>query len=169
MSESLLVRVFEHNTWANLELIRACAELSDEQLDLEPQTATKGTIRRTLEHLVGSQDGYLAQLARSEDPGDWETPPTLADLEEYARSSGEGLIELARDPASELLTTAFLKDEYRIEPWVVMVQALHHAAEHREQICSMISSLGLEPPRLAGWSYGRVLGGLREINKAGDG
>lgn len=169
MTGSLLVRIFEHNNWANLELVRACAELSDEQLDAEPQIAAPGSIRRTLEHLVGSQDGYLAQITRNEDPDDWDSPPTFIDLEKTASTSGEGLIALARDPSSDLLTTAYRKDEYRIDPWVVMVQALHHGAEHREQICSMISALGLEPPRLAGWSYGRVTGGLSVTDVSGEG
>jgi uncharacterized damage-inducible protein DinB len=55
MAESILVRLFEHNNWANLRIIRACSALSDAQLDAEPQSATKGSIRLTLIHLVASQ------------------------------------------------------------------------------------------------------------------
>ena len=50
----ILVRLFEHNHWANLQLIQTCSALSAEQLDAEPQSATKGSIRLTLykNHLV---------------------------------------------------------------------------------------------------------------------
>ena len=59
MTENFLVKLFEHNNWANLQIIQACSTLSDEQLDAEPQTATMGSIRLTLIHLVASQRGYL--------------------------------------------------------------------------------------------------------------
>jgi uncharacterized damage-inducible protein DinB len=62
MAESILVKLFEHNNWANLRIIQACSALSDDQLDAEPQSATKGSIRLTLTHLVASQQGYLSLL-----------------------------------------------------------------------------------------------------------
>ena len=43
-----------------------------------------------------------------------------------------------------------------MEPWVVMVVVINHATEHREQISSMLSALGVTPPNLDGWSYGEV-------------
>lgn len=55
MTGSFLVKLFEHNNWANMQILQACSGLNDEQLDAEPQSATRGTIRRTLLHLVHSQ------------------------------------------------------------------------------------------------------------------
>jgi uncharacterized damage-inducible protein DinB len=40
MIASILARLFEHNNWANLQINQACANLSDEQLDTQPQTST---------------------------------------------------------------------------------------------------------------------------------
>ncbi|MCL4489840.1 MAG: hypothetical protein M1570_17185 [Chloroflexi bacterium] len=54
MTESILVRLFEHNNWANEKIIQVCSILSDEQLYAEPKFATKGSIRTTRLHLVGS-------------------------------------------------------------------------------------------------------------------
>jgi uncharacterized damage-inducible protein DinB len=42
MAENFLVKLFEHNNWANRQSIQACAALSDEQLDAEPQSAASG-------------------------------------------------------------------------------------------------------------------------------
>ena len=61
------------------------------------------------------------------------------------------------------MQTTFERDGYVIEPWVVMVQAINHASEHREQIKSMISAVGMTPPRVDGWQYGRVTGALTEM------
>jgi len=62
MTGIFLEKLFEHNNWANLRIIEACSALSDEQLDAEPQSVTKGSIRRTLVHLVSSQRSYLGTL-----------------------------------------------------------------------------------------------------------
>ena len=156
MTENILEKLFEHNNWANLRIIQACSALSDEQLDAEPLSATKGSIRLTLLHLVSSQRGYLSLLtlpveARS------NAPLEFPKLQESVRVSGEGLLALAKDvpgkfPKTRLQTT----DGYSVEPWVVMLQAINHATEHREQIKSMLSTLGVTPPDIDGWDYGEV-------------
>ena len=51
-----------------------------------------------------------------------------------------------------------------MEPWVVMVQAINHATEHREQIKSMLSALGVTPPSIDGWDYGEVTNALIPIS-----
>lgn len=95
MTENFLVKLFEHNIWANLRIIQACSTLSDEQLDAEPRSAAKGSIRETLTHLVTSQRGYLALLTL---PVEKRLTASLAfaELQESASKSGEGLLTLAR-------------------------------------------------------------------------
>ncbi len=156
MAENFLEKLFEHNNWANLRIIQACSILSDEQLDAEPLSATKGNIRLTLLHLVNSQRGYLALLTLPIEARPRE-PLAFADLQESARISGEGLLALARaGSGSHLKAQLQTKDEYLVEPWVVMVQAINHATEHREQIKSMLSALGVTPPDVDGWDYGEA-------------
>jgi uncharacterized damage-inducible protein DinB len=62
MTENFLAKLFEHNNWANQKIIEACSILNDEQLDALPQSATEGSIRSTLLHLVSAQDNYLRLL-----------------------------------------------------------------------------------------------------------
>ena len=163
MTENMLVKVFEHNNWANSQIIQACSALSDEQLDAEPQSATKGSIRRTLLHLVASQQGYLSLLTLPVEAR-LDARPAFAELQAAARASGEGLLALARDePSKHLQTRLQTTDGYFVEPWVVMVQTINHATEHREQISSMLSALGVTPPDLDGWAYGEVTHALIPI------
>lgn len=164
MTDHFLEKLFEHNNWANLQIIQACSTLSDEQLDAEPQSVTKGTIRNTLLHLVTSQRGYLALLTFPVEARLQALTP-ITDLLETARTSGEGLLALARgdqEPYDFRLTTA---DGFYVEPWVVMLQVINHAHEHREQIYSMLSALGITPPDLDGWSYGEATHALVLISK----
>ena len=62
MTENFLVKLFERNNWANLQIIQACSALSNEQRDAEPQSATKGSIRLTL-----SPRGFAAGLPENLD------------------------------------------------------------------------------------------------------
>jgi uncharacterized damage-inducible protein DinB len=163
MIENILIKLFEYNNWTNAQIIQTCSALSDEQLDTEPQSATHGSIRNSLSHLVTSQRGYLALLTLpiAERPNN---PLAFAELGESARTSGEGLITLIKDvrhfPKDRLRT----RDGYYVEPWLVMVQIINHATEHREQIKSMLSALGVTPPDIDGWDYGSVTNTLVPIS-----
>jgi len=164
MTENMLERLFEHNNWANLQIIQACSALSDEQLDAEPSSATKGSIRLTLVHLVTAQHNYLRTLtlpleARLDAP-----TVAFAELQESASKSGAGLLALARGEQQPLKSQLQTRDGYLVEPWVLMVQIINHATEHREQIKSMLSSLGVTPPDIDGWDYGEATNALIPIS-----
>jgi uncharacterized damage-inducible protein DinB len=54
-----------------------------------------------------------------------------------------------------------------VEPWVVLTQVINHATEHREQIKSMLTALGIEPPEIDGWDHGLSTGALRKPEEEG--
>jgi len=165
MTENFLVRLFEHNNWANMRIIEACSKFGDEQLDAQPQTVVKGTIRETLTHLVSAQRGYLALLTQQPvEERLRRAPVNYANLREVAGASGEGLIDLVKDLSrvkEQLQTT----DGYSVASSVVIVQIINHAHEHREQICSMLNALGVTPPDMDGWAFGEAAGALFQISK----
>ena len=165
MNENFLGKLFEHNNWANLQIIQACSALSDEQLDAEPQSVTKGSIRRTLVHLVSSQNGYLRTLTLPLEERPDAVTVAFAELQESASKSGEGLLALARGEQKPLKSQLQTRDGYLVEPWVLMVQIINHATEHREQIKSMLSALGVTPPNIDGWDYGEATKALVPIPK----
>lgn len=163
MTENFLVKIFEHNNWANEKIIQACYALTDEQLDAEPHSVTKGNIRETLIHLVTSQRGYFALLTLPVE----DRPTALlefAELQESVRLSGAGLLALARGEQESFEPRLRTRDGFYSEPWVVMVQAINHATEHREQIKSMLSALGVIPPDIDGWDYAIAINALVPIS-----
>jgi uncharacterized damage-inducible protein DinB len=165
MTENVLARIFEHHLWANLKIIQACAALPDDQLDAEPVSATRGTIRRTLQHLVGSEQHYVSELTGTPPRHALRNPPSFSELQESAQSSGETLLALARDAdgLNQLGRRVTQDKKYYVDPWVVMVQAVNHASEHREQIKSMLTALGVKPPNIDGWDYGEATKALVPI------
>lgn len=156
MSENFLIKLLEHNNWANLQILQVCSTLSDEQLDAQPRSVTKGNIRSTLIHLVASQRGYLSLLTQASD-AEPQTSLEFAELQASVMASGEGLLALARDETNmPLMTKIPAKNGFVIVPWLVMLQVINYATEHREQIKSMLSDLGVTPPTIDGWMYGEV-------------
>ena len=87
----ILTEIFRHNLWANLSLIDLCATLPEDVLETNVP-GTFGTIRETLGHLAGTEEGYLAGLVadiESDSSSDKEAGPNLATLRERALQSGE--------------------------------------------------------------------------------
>jgi uncharacterized damage-inducible protein DinB len=41
-------------------------------------------------------------------------------------------------------------------------QALHHGTDHRSQICTALTSLGVEPPSIDVWTFGVDDGSITE-------
>jgi uncharacterized damage-inducible protein DinB len=166
MIDGFLEKLFEHNNWANLQIIKACAALTDEQLDAAPQSATEGSIRSTLMHLVSAQQGYLRLLTLPVETRRERITVAFTDLEESLQRSGEGLLGLVRGEASFYAASRVqTRDGYYVEPWVVMVQIINHATEHREQIKSMLTALGVTPPSIDGWDYGEATNALIPISR----
>ena len=165
MVENNLARIFEHNNWANSKIIEACSALTDQQIDAPPQSATEGTIRSTLLHLVVAQYNYLRLLTLPIEERQDRVWIEFSEIKESLQNSGEELLQLARDtsklPAARIQT----KDGYYVEPWVIMVQSINHATEHREQIKSMLTALGITPPSIDGWDYGEATNALVPISK----
>jgi uncharacterized damage-inducible protein DinB len=116
-------------------------------------------------HLVRSQQIYLNLLTLPVEARQKSTP-SFDELQTLARSSGESLLALTQDPKNEHLQNAQVKtkDSYLVAPWVVMLQVINHATEHREQIKSMLTALDVTPPSIDGWDYGDVTGALVPIS-----
>jgi uncharacterized damage-inducible protein DinB len=70
------------------------------------------------------------------------------------------LVREEKYPKERLVT----RDGYYVEPWVILVQIINHATEHREQIKSMLTALGITPPSIDGWDYGETVHALFPIS-----
>ena len=155
MSESL-VEMFRHNAWANQCLFDACEGLSDAQLDATV-VGTFGSIRNTLMHIVGAQERYDAALAETGPvtvSRERRPFPGLAELRAASRASGEALVELAAQAQSgATVTTTWRGEAYTLPVWLLLVQAINHATEHRAHVAAILTQQGIEPPSMDGWTY----------------
>lgn len=163
---SVLSALFKHNTWANLKLLDFCAQLSDEQLD-SAAVGGFGTIRDTLQHIVGAEASYVNRVNGTLPPQPLG-PNQFAGfsaLKEAARWANTELLDLAISArADTLVRQRPPRPQYEYPLSSLIAQALSHSTEHRTQIATTITQLGLEPPDMSGWAYMEQTGELRELD-----
>jgi uncharacterized damage-inducible protein DinB len=151
---SILSEMFEHNRWANLRAVEACAELTDAQLDASV-LGTAGSVRETLMHIAGAEQRYLVRLSGREPTyGERDGWPGIVPLRQTLDASGQALIDLAeRADPDEVLTGDYQGQSYTLPVAVIYVQAINHATEHRSQIATILTQQGAEPPDFSGWAW----------------
>ena len=162
--KEILLEAFRHHAWANKQLLATCHGLPPEQLRL-PGTAA-GTDRGVLavfNHIVRSDRGYVSR--RGERPAWVEHGEDTADLDELDRRADENaqvwerFLSQPLDPTKRIILD---QGAYEAEQSVLVVQALHHGNAHREQICAVLTGLGIEPPDIQAWAYAEATGHARE-------
>lgn len=160
---SLITDLYRQNEWANLETLRICRSLTDEQLD-STAVGTYGSIRATLQHIVGAETGYAFRLGntttariRGDDP--W---PGFDTLETSARGVVATFIAASAD-ATRVIRIGTDAEPYDVEASVILTQVLNHSTEHRSQVFSILTGLGIEPPELSGWEWGLAAGKMRSV------
>jgi uncharacterized damage-inducible protein DinB len=150
-----LTTLFRHNLWANLRLLEECAALTAGQLEAT-QTGTFGSIQATLEHIFLAEKSYLSRIStgqRYRHP-EGAPPMTVAEMTESARQTGEGLLAWAAkvqlDDSVQIDWDGTMRD---VPKTILLTQAINHATEHRSQVMSILTQLGIEPPELDAWAY----------------
>lgn len=168
----LLTELFRHNSMMNERLLRACHRLTPEQLEATA-TGTYGTIGATLVHIANSQEGYAARLLDAERPERLpEEPfPGFEDVEERMAHGNAQLEEAASQAAGLDRRVKVTGDDPPGEWWMdvslFLVQAINHATEHRSQVATILTQLGVEPPDMDGWTYFFDSGQMEDVDQAG--
>lgn len=165
MARPILADAFAHHAWATDVLIAACAPLPPDAL-AAPVPGAYGSILDTLRHLVGADANYLAVLTggrvgRIEE--DAMDPAALrAVIGEHATAWQE--VVAGEIDADEVLIRRRPDGSSTEAPVSVrLAQALHHGTDHRSQVCTALTSLGVEPPDIDVWSWADAHGRLVEV------
>jgi len=168
MTTSLLADPFRHHTWANERLLEACAALTPAQLAASAP-GTYGPIINTLRHLVQADSFYLWVFNGQDYPlihGDNQL--SVAELREANTLHSAGYEELLSgtiDPDAEI-TERGDTSEFTTTMGVRLSQVIHHGTDHRSQVCTALTGLGIAPPDIDVWAYGDATGVNRETEVA---
>ncbi len=166
MSISAFRDAFAHHVWATGVVLDTCATLTPEQL-ATPCPGTYGPIIDTLRHMVKADSFYLSVI----------TEGRIMEIDEDARLSiaqlGSAMAGYAAEWTNLLATDADAETDSveRGEGWefhaplgLRLAQAIHHGTDHRSQICTALTSLGVEPPDIDVWEYGSITERTRGVD-----
>lgn len=159
---TLLDDAISHHIWATERIIDTCARLSEEQL-ATPVAGTYGPIIDTLRHLVSTDAWYLTFFFDAPQRLGEGARPDLAELRNVIGENGRDWAELlAREPDGEADTVED-GDGWRFHAptGFRLAQVVQHGTDHRSQICTALTSLGVEPPAIDLWAYGEATGRTR--------
>jgi uncharacterized damage-inducible protein DinB len=157
---------FGHHVWASLRLIDTCLELTPEQLETSVP-GTYGSILATMRHLVGGDSWYLFDITGDRARRVEEEAMDLRKLRSVMEADGGAWSDLL---SKELDYEAILKEIDETDGYerdaplgIRLAQALHHGTDHRSQICTALTALGIEPPSIDVWEYGVRAGRITEV------
>jgi uncharacterized damage-inducible protein DinB len=156
---------FAHHVWATLRLIDSCLALSPEQLEI-PVPGTYGSIIETARHLVGSDAWYLFTATGDRDHRIDEDHMDLPELRAAMEGHGAAWSQLLAqdlDPDAANVTRHDDGSETHTTVGIRLAQVLHHGTDHRSQICTVLTSLGVEPPGIDVWDFGAQDGRVVEV------
>jgi uncharacterized damage-inducible protein DinB len=160
MTRSLLADAFDHHVWATLRVLDLLAPLSEEQLATNVP-GTYGTILDTARHLVGSDRWYL--FVQTGGAVDQIAEDTMSIRELRAAmepNAGSWQAILACDPDPDEVVTYIRDDGSKAHAtWGVrLAQALDHGTDHRSQLFTALTTLGIEPPEIDLWAWAMTVG-----------
>jgi uncharacterized damage-inducible protein DinB len=162
---SLLEDAFAHHMWATVELIDACQDLSPQQLR-HVVPGTRGPIIDTLAHIVDGDSWDLTileggDLAEVEDAG-----RDLGTIRRTMQRNGDRWSSfVGRAPDTDAMVTEVdPADGFRrvASVGLRLAAALEHGSDHRSQICTALTTLGVQPPAIGVMTFGVEVGRVEE-------
>ena len=165
---SILSDAFGHHIWANQLILDACATLTPEQL-ATPVPGTYGSIETTLRHLIQADSFYLWVQNGSTGPLiSAENSLSIADLRAANDRHADGYRALLAGPQDPDIDVAEHGDgwDFVATLGIRVAQIVHHGSDHRSQICTGLTALGVSPPDIDLWAYGAATGRTKEVSTA---
>ncbi|MEY2951546.1 MAG: hypothetical protein RL622_623 [Actinomycetota bacterium] len=141
MSNPLVERSFKHMAWANQQMLQILKELPDEAINFSAWNPD-WTVGKIAHHIVIAEGRLISRIIQQPAPEEFEPPVTSAGIEQ--------LITICAERDAQLLALINTPDEMRkfvrygteVEflTSTILVQAVHHASEHRAQISDILAA-----------------------------
>lgn len=166
MDGALFEDAFAHHVWATTRLIDACLALNTKQLATAVPGAY-GSILETMRHLVEGDSDYLSIMTRDRTHVIGTEHMDLPELRVVMENDGalwSGLLAHDLDP-NAMVKEIDADDGFERDATtgIRLAQALHHGTDHRSQICTALTALGVDPPGIDAWTYGLQAGRVVEV------
>jgi len=162
-----------HNAWATARVLAYCKDLDEPTLNTTVP-GTYGTIISILRHLIDSEASYVYRLTGAWPQHPWRDDAHIVGLDVLTKRAtilADTLEQfLANDWDNERLGEARRDngDVFAVPAGIFITQIIHHANEHRAQICSILGASGLDAPDVSAWDYAWTTGRSTLTSKGAD-
>ena len=164
MTRPILADAFDHHIWATLRVLDACAPLSEDQL-ASAVPGTFGSILDTLRHTVGADCSYLELLSGGKVAPVDEESMDLAALRAAIEANGpvwQAVLAGATDPDARITRHRDDGSTATAPLGIRLAQVVHHGTDHRSQVCTALTALGITPPEIDAWDMALEQGRMTE-------
>ncbi len=154
LSASAIQHHVEYNAWATLQLLKAAAQLDENELTRDFGTADKSVLG-TLVHIFRAERIWLARLQQNISGVAWSRPedeqlPALnaewPPLHNAWRSWANNLLD---SDSERVLSYTDLRGNPWAQPvWQLLLHVVNHSTHHRGQVSGFLRALGKTPPPL---------------------
>lgn len=156
-----LIDGFRYNTWATRELLAVCRTLSEEQLNATAVGAY-GSIIDTMRHIVFWEEHDARRLTGEHLAGDGESLDGLAHRVDALEACWERFLTTPVNAERTFAVNWHDCTVRDVPAGIFLIGVLHHGIEHRSQICTILTAIGVPPP-----DYGSDMGPLDFANLTG--
>ncbi len=141
MSNHLIERSFRHMAWANSQMLSILKNLPDEAIDFSAWNPD-WTVGKIAHHIVIAQGRLISRIINEPAPAESDPPTSAAGIGELITVCAERDAQLLSliDTPDELRRFSRYGNEVEFLTSTILVQAVHHASEHRAQISDILAA-----------------------------
>lgn len=151
MQKSNVLTLFDYHYWANRQILRAAAQLSDEQFSAQTGITVRN-LQDTLVHQLDVEWSWRLRL-QGESPEVWQQQefgaadfPTVASLVERWQTDEQEMRDYLESLSEADLEAEAAPDRYAL--WYYLMHILQHSAQSRADAATLLTQLGHSPGHL---------------------
>jgi uncharacterized damage-inducible protein DinB len=141
MNNPLVERSFKHMAWANAQMFSILKGLPDEAINFSAWNPD-WTVGKIAHHIVIAEGRLISRITNQAAPAENDAPTTAEGIGELIAICAERdaqLLSLIHTP-DEMRTFVRYGNEVEFLTSTILVQAVHHASEHRAQISDILAA-----------------------------
>jgi uncharacterized damage-inducible protein DinB len=145
MSNPLVERSFKHMAWANKQMLTILQGLPDEAINFSAWNPD-WTVGKIAHHIVIAEGRLISRIVNQPSPPEPDAPTTAAGIKELISICAERDAQLSSlvNTPDEMRTFVRYGNDVAFLTSTILVQAVHHASEHRAQISDILASNNLD-------------------------
>ena len=145
MSNPLVERSFKHMAWANQQMLEILKELPDEAINFSAWNPD-WTVGKIAHHIVIAEGRLISRIIEQPAPIEFEPPTKSAEISQLISICAERDAQLLSliDTPDEMRKFVRYGNEVEFLTSTILVQAVHHASEHRAQISDILAANNMD-------------------------